>query len=176
MLGGIIAMLRPFVAVCLAVTGLGLAACQPEPTPYQALLAPAVRVATVTVEAEGNVPPAVAKALKTRLEQEFASDPSGSYGLNLEVTLSAYVKGKGTGSSALDLGGRLDGRALLRGPKTGLIASRGDLEVLRDNVNGVRIEPLPGLPDDVLVDNFARAVRSIMFGPEATGTLLDVEG
>lgn len=176
MLGGIIVMLRPFFALCLGLAGLGLAACQPEPTPYQALLAPAVRVAAVKVEVEGNVPPALAKALKTRLEQEFASDPSGSYGLNLEVTLSAYVKGKGTGTGALALGGRLDGRALLRGPQTGLIAARGDLEVLRDNVNGVRIEPLPGLPDDVLVDNFARAVRSIMFGPESTGTLLDVQG
>ncbi|PWR20849.1 hypothetical protein [Zavarzinia compransoris] len=168
-------MLRPFFALCLGFAGLGLAACQPEPTPYQALLAPAVRVAAVTVSTEGNVPPALARALKTRLEQEFASDPSGSYGLNLDVTLTAYTKGKGSGSSALELGGRLDGRALLQGPKTGLIAARGDLEVLRDNVNGVTVQPLPGLPDDVLVDNFARAIRSIMFGPESTGTLIDGE-
>lgn len=166
-------MRRVILALCLGLGALVTAACQPEPTPYQSLLAPAVHVASVSIEVEGTaVPQKMVNALKVRLEQEFASDPSGQYGLDLKVSLTDYVKGKGTGNSALDIGGKLFGRVLLVGPKTGLVASRADLEVLRDNVNGVAIKPLPGLPDDVLADNFARAVRSVMFGPESTGTLL----
>lgn len=166
--------MRPVLKlVGLAVAGFALVACQPEPTPYQALLAPEVHVARVTVDTEGvSLPPGLQRSLQGRLQQEFSGDPQGAYGLDLEVTVTDYAKGTGKGETALETGGKLFGRVLLSGPKTGLIAARADLEVLRDNVNGVRIQPLPGLPDDVLVDNFARATRATLFGPESTGTLL----
>lgn len=160
----------------LATAAFGIAACEPEPTPYQALLTPAVRVVQVIVKVDGApVPDRIVTAVRKRLEAEFATDPNGSYPLNLEVSLTGYTKGTGTGTTSLQLGGQLDGRILLVGPKTGQIAARGDLAVLRDNINGVAVQPLPGLPDDVLVDNFARAARQILFGPESS-PILGVDG
>lgn len=170
-------MLRHVLRLLVLVTvAFGIAACEPEPTPYQALLTPAVRVDKVVVKVGGGpVPDRIVTAVRRRLEAEFASDPSGSYPLNLEVSLTAYTKGTGTGTTSLELGGALDGRILLVGPKTGQVAAQGDLVVLRDKINGVAVEPLPGLPDDVLVDNFARATRQILFGPESS-PILGVDG
>jgi hypothetical protein len=168
-------MLRHVFRLAVLVTAaIGIAACEPEPSPYQALLTPAVRVAKVTVNGPG-IPDRIDTALQKRLEAEFATNPNGSYPLNLEVSVTNYVKGTGTGSTALALGGQLDGRVQLVGPKTGQVAASGDLVVLRDNINGVTVEPLPGLPDDVLIDNFARAVRQILFGPQSPG-ILGVDG
>lgn len=168
-------MLRQFLRLLvLATAALSITACGPEPTPYQALLEPAVRIARVTVNGPG-IPDRIDAALQKRLQAEFATTPNGDYPLNLEVTLSNYVQGKGTGDTALALGGQLDGRVQLLGPRTGLVAAAADLVVLRDNINGVAVQPLPGLPDDVLIDNFARAVRQILFGPDAV-SILGVDG
>lgn len=167
-------MRRLLMSACVGLATLGLAACEPEPTPYQALLAPVVHVASVKVEIDGaKVPRSLIKALKQRIESEFAADPAGQYGLRLDISVTGYTQGKGAGETALEIGGQLDGRLQLLGPKTGLVVATADLEVRRDNVNGVTVEPLPGLPDDVLIDNFARAARSVLFGPESKGLLVD---